>query len=201
LIHMVYVIDERSGINLLFRRYGELEMDEVLMSGFLTAIRHFSSEFKRDEPDTIQEIEMKTYKIVYASERNVLVAAVSDYDDSTPVIRKALSILASRFSEKYGDILKSWRGDTTIFSEFTTEIDKLLMNGRIGEGVKRPKLKAKLMASMVRMGFISEKAFKVGELCDGKRTKETIADELGLPIEEVVEAIRELEKKGLVEWL
>ncbi|MEM3147526.1 MAG: helix-turn-helix domain-containing protein [Candidatus Jordarchaeales archaeon] len=200
MIHMVYVIDEKSGINLLFRKYGELEMDEVLMSGFLTAIKHFSSEFKKDEPDTIQEIEMKTYKIVYASDKGILVAAVSNYDDSTPIIRKALLTLASRFSEEYGKILKSWHGDTSIFSEFTAEIDKILMDGRVGEGVKRPKLKTKLMTSMVRMGFISEKAFRVGELCDGKRTKETIADELGMPIEEVIEAIRELERKKLIEW-
>lgn len=205
MIHVVYVIDERSGMNLLFRTYGELNYDEALMSGFLTAIRQFSSQLrkepKEENRDIIQEIEMRTYKIVYASEERVLTVAIADYEDSTPIIRRALKDLALRFSEKYSGALVNWCGDVSIFSDFIPEVDRILMEGRISETVKKPKIKSKLTRTMVRIGFISEEEFKVGELCDGKRTGESIANELGLPIENVIEAIRGLEKKELIEWI
>lgn len=206
MIHAIYIIDGESGLHLLFRKYGEIELDEALVSGFLTAIKHFSCELKKGkkegEADTIQEIEMKTYKIViHASEENILVAAITDWEDSTQLVRKALVEAALSFSDRYRLILKNWNGDSSVFLDFVPELDKILMEGRVGEALRRPKLKGKLMKSMVRMGFVSEDAFRVSELCDGKHTKEAIADNLKLPLEKVIEAIRELEKKNLLEWV
>jgi len=202
LIHGVYLIDEKSGTNLLFRKYGELDMDETLISGFLTAIRHFSSELKREkEPNRVQEIEMETYKIVYAFEGEVLAVAIVDRGDSTPLVRSALKKLAASFSNDYAAILREWNGDVSIFKDFLPKLDEILMDGKIGEQVKKPKLKRKLMKSMVRIGFISEIAFLVGELCDGKKSRDFIASELGMPLEKVIEALGELEKKDLIEWV
>ncbi|MEM1657523.1 MAG: hypothetical protein QXK94_00595 [Candidatus Jordarchaeales archaeon] len=145
---------------------------------------------------------MKTYKIViHASEENILVAAITDWEDSTQLVRKALTEVASSFSGRYRSILNNWNGDSSLFSDFVPELDRILMEGRIGEALKKPKLKGKLMKSMVRMGFISEDAFRISELCDGRHTKEAIADKLKPPLEKVIEAIGELEKKNLLEWV
>ncbi len=203
MIHGVYIIEASSGVCLISRKYGEVELDEGLISGFLTALQQFSSELTshKGQPAILREVEMKSYAIVYERIENTMVVASVDKRDNERVLRDALGKIIDIFVQRYGYYLKDWRGDIKPFKEFLPEIDKLTLDGRIAElAVPKPLLKKKIPKSIVKMGvFLEEDAFKVANLCDGTKSKEEIAEETGFAVEKVGELLEKLDKMGLIE--
>lgn len=203
LIHGLYIIESSSGMCLISRKYGEVELDEGLISGFLTALQQFSSELSshKGQPAILREVEMKNYTIVYEKIEDTMVVASVDKGDNERVLRDALNKVIELFLQRYGYYLKSWRGDIKPFREFLPEIDKLTLDGKIAElAVPKPLLKKKIPKSVVKMGvFLDEDAFKVANHCDGTKSKEDIAEETGFTIEKVGELLEKLEKMGLIE--
>ncbi|MGQ9721940.1 MAG: hypothetical protein ACUVXA_11530 [Candidatus Jordarchaeum sp.] len=203
MIHGIYIIEACSGVCLISRKYGDVELDEGLISGFLTALQQFSSELasQKGQPAILREVEMKNYAIVYERTEDIMVVASVDKRDNEKVLRNALNKIIEMFLQRYDYYLKSWRGDIKPFREFLPEIDKLTLDGKIAElAVPKPLLKKKIPKSVVKMGvFLDEDAFTVANLCDGTKTKEEISEETGFTIEKVGELLEQLEKMGLIE--
>nr|MDO8089696.1 hypothetical protein [Candidatus Sigynarchaeota archaeon] len=203
MIHGIYIIEASSGMCLVSREYGEIELDEGLISGFLTALQQFSSELAshRGQPAILREVEMRNYTIVYERAEEIMVVASVDRRDDERVLRDALRKIIDSFLQRFGSYLKSWRGNIKPFKEFLPEVDRLTLDGKIAElAVPKPLLKKKIPKTAVKIGvFLDEDTFKVANLCDGTKSKEEIAEETGFTVKKVDELLEKLEKMGLIE--
>ena len=197
MLHVVYLMHP-SGVCLLDQKFGELELDSTLVSGFFSAIREFARMISKGKGEA-RLVEMGEFYITYAAGDYIVVAAVVDKDDNRLQVLQALDKVIDRFSNKFEDTLKSWDGKLVFFS-FTPELNQMLNNGFIGQDeAPQPKLKRGLPKLMVKLGQISELEYKVGKQCDGAKTPKEIAKEVGLSQDDVEVLLYRLNKLDLIE--
>jgi len=132
MIHNVYVIDQNTGICLLYRKYGSIEFNQDLVSGFITALKDFSFEFSKGSGE-LKVIDMQVFYLILVFKRGVLVSAAADKNDDARVTHKALNDVIDRFLERYENDLKNWSGDVRIFKDFSGTIDEIMDHGRVAE--------------------------------------------------------------------
>ncbi len=198
LIQNVYVIRSASGLCLLSRRYGEIQFNEDLISGFLTALRDFSKEVTGGE-GIIRVLDMKSYNVILVFRENLMIAAGVDKHDNKNVAMTALGKVLNQFMEKYN--LEGWDGNISQFKGFESDIDEILESGKISDiPVPYPKLKKKLPKMILRMGEINQFEYDVAHLCDGKRIIEDIAEKMGKTEEEIYHVLEKLKNLGLVDF-
>lgn len=132
MIHNVYIIDQKTGICLLHRKYGSIEFNQDLVSGFLTALKDFSIEFSKGSGE-LKVIDMQVFYLMLVFREGVLVTAAADKNDDAKITHKALNNIIDKFMSKFGNILDNWSGDVRIFRDFSEKVDKILKNGRVAE--------------------------------------------------------------------
>ncbi|NVM04454.1 MAG: hypothetical protein HWN67_19175 [Candidatus Helarchaeota archaeon] len=198
MIQNVYVIRSASGLCLLSRRYGEIQFNEDLISGFLTALRDFSKEVTGGE-GIIRVLDMKSYNVILVFRENLMIAAGVDKHDNKNIAMTALGKVLNQFTEKFN--LDRWDGNISMFKGFESVIDEILESGKISDiPVPYPKLKKKLPKMILRMGEINQFEYDVAHLCDGKRIIEDIAVKMGKTEEEIYHVLEKLKRLGLVEF-
>ncbi|WP_287582536.1 hypothetical protein [Candidatus Borrarchaeum sp.] len=201
MIHSIYLIIASSGLCVLSRRYGEITFDEDLIAGFLTALKDFTTEVTAGR-GVIRIIDMKEYNVILVFREGVMLAAAADKLDDKNIAMNSLEILVQTFNEKYQDELAKWMGNVSVFEDFSEIMDGQLKNGEIAEvPIKVPKLIKKIPKMAVKMGLMDEILSKIGKFCDGKRTIEDIAEEIGMPEDEVIIKVDDLEQMGWVEMV
>lgn len=149
MIHNVYVM-RRSGECLISRKYGSLEADEDLVTGFLSAILNFGEQI---DGERVESIIMGSKKFVYTAIGDLIFIAYADKDDS---VKEDLERLGHTFTEKYGDILKNWKGDKNIFNEFTSTMDEILGEGKGAKDTKMEDLIEKLKKGKISVSEVSQ---------------------------------------------
>ena len=132
LIHSVYVIDQRSGVCVIYRKYGTIEFNEDLIAGFLTALGDFSKEVTRGKGN-LKILDMVVYNIHLVFRDKILVAAASDKKDSKEIAQNKLEIILNNFLDRYHGLFEDWKGDVRIFEEFKEYVDYTLRNGKAAE--------------------------------------------------------------------
>ena len=159
-LHNVYLIHQLTGICLIHRKYGSIEFNQDLVSGFLTALKDFSVEFSKGSGE-LKVIDMQIFYLMLVFKEGVLITAAADKNDDAKVTHKALTDIIDKFVEKYGDIVESWSGDVRLFKGFDEIIDTSLENGKIAEfPLKLPILKiykkdfVKSQAQLAKKGLI-----------------------------------------------
>jgi hypothetical protein len=173
------------------------------MAGFLTAIKEFSHEIsaggKQKEKDTVREIEMETYNVVYEFRSNdgVMSVVAHDKKDDPRIIRGVLTIVVNAFLKQYASEIKNWKGDINQFTEFGEVVDDVLKKGKVAEIY--PKLKKKLTPLTLKLGMINESEYKIASKCDGRKTYAEIAEDLDVELEDIYAAVSKLRELGLVE--
>jgi len=141
ILHNLYLIHQHTGICLIHRKYGSIEFNQDLVSGFLTALKDFSVEFSKGSGE-LKVIDMQVFYLMLVFKEGVLVTAAADKNDDSKITHRALSDIIDKFIAEYGDIIKDWKGDVRLFKEFNEAIDEILQNGRIAEiQIKIPILK------------------------------------------------------------
>ena len=126
---------------MIHRKYGSIEFNQDLVSGFLTALKDFSVEFSKGSGE-LKVIDMQVFYLMLVFKEGVLVTAAADKNDDSKITHRALSDIIDKFIAEYGDIIKDWKGDVRLFKEFNEAIDEILQNGRIAEiQIKIPILK------------------------------------------------------------
>jgi small GTP-binding protein len=111
---------------LLFRNYGNSEVDRDLLAGFLSAFSGFMKEISQSE---IKSTQTEDFKYFYTIIDTIIIVACTDLvDDDSAVNSKILSV-RTKFIEKYGKILDSgsWAGNRSIFNEFEKELDNIIL--------------------------------------------------------------------------
>jgi hypothetical protein len=126
------LISNYTGICLIHRKYGSIEFNQDLVSGFLTALKDFSVEFSKGSGE-LKVIDMQVFYLLLVFKEGILCTAAADKNDDAKITHKCLSDVIDRFLEKYRNIMENWSGDIRIFKEFEPIIDGVLNNGHIAE--------------------------------------------------------------------
>jgi len=132
LLHNVYLIHQHTGICLIHRKYGSIEFNQDLVSGFLTALKDFSVEFSKGSGE-LKVIDMQVFYLLLVFKEGVLITAAADKNDDAKITHKALTDIIDKFVTEFGDRLESWSGDVRIFRDFDQIIDDVLKIGRLAE--------------------------------------------------------------------
>ena len=141
MLHNVYLIHQHTGICLIHRKYGSIEFNQDLVSGFLTALKDFSVEFSKGSGE-LKVIDMQVFYLLLVFKEGVLITAAADKNDDAKITHKALTDIIDKFIREFGEKLADWSGDVRIFREFDQVIDEILKNGKLAEiQLKLPILK------------------------------------------------------------
>ena len=132
MIHNLYLIHQYTGICLIHRKYGTIEFNQDLVSGFLTALKDFSVEFSKGSGE-LKVIDMQVFYLLLVFKEGVLCTAAADKNDDAKITHKALTDIIDRFAAKYGAKLDGWSGDVRIFRGFEPVINEILKFGRVAE--------------------------------------------------------------------
>jgi hypothetical protein len=132
MLHNFYLIHQHTGICLIHRKYGSIEFNQDLVSGFLTALKDFSVEFSKGSGE-LKVIDMQVFYLLLVFKEGVLCTAAADKNDDAKITHKALTDIIDKFVGKFGDQLESWSGDVRIFRDFESIIDDILKIGKVAE--------------------------------------------------------------------
>ncbi|MHA1603108.1 MAG: hypothetical protein ACTSWF_00450 [Candidatus Freyarchaeota archaeon] len=117
MIHNFYLL-KKSGECVIHRKYGSLETDENLVSGFLSAMFSFG---RNISGRNIESVLLDDKKFVYVVNGDVIFAAYTDRND---MVKDKLEELSEEFIKKYGN-LENWDGDRDRFADFLPKLDEV----------------------------------------------------------------------------
>ncbi|MEJ2280225.1 MAG: hypothetical protein P8Y70_21130 [Candidatus Lokiarchaeota archaeon] len=102
MIHNILLL-KRSGEKLYNRSYSEIAWNEILTSGFISALFNFTHElFSAD----IQDLELGPYKLLFETEGSLILVAIFDKFDSIISVRKNLIEIKKRINSDYKNLLR-----------------------------------------------------------------------------------------------
>jgi len=193
----VYLIKANSGLCLFSRKYGKIDFNEDLIAGFLTALKDFATEVTGGE-GIIKVLDMNAYNVCLAFKEGMMISAAADKSDDKNLAMKAMSEVLTSFLEQYN--LENWDGNIKMFENFTKDMDELLQNGKIAEvEIYKPKLKKKLPKMILKMGTINKFDFEIANHCNGEKSADDIAEEMGIQQDDVVLSFEKLKKLKLID--
>jgi sugar-specific transcriptional regulator TrmB len=183
---------------MIFRKYGNLEFNEDLISGFLTALKDFSAEVTGGR-GAMKNLDMGDTNIMLINEKGILAAAALNKRDDENIAYKALKEMLEEFIAAFKDELVDWKGNLKIFKDYEQKIDKKLKNGKIAEKeLYAPMLKKKLPKQLIEMGALTKDEFAFANCINGQDTPETIAEKAGIPLQKVEVMLDKLKGLGLI---
>jgi hypothetical protein len=122
---IIWILDSESGIKLVYKSFMKTNIDEDIVSGFLTAFHNFSMiEFRQG----LESIEMAGLRWIYIleSDYDLLFIAADKTNVKTETLLGNLNVIRNQFVKEYGEIWKkrgnSWTGDINIFKPFEDKI-------------------------------------------------------------------------------
>ena len=195
----LYLIHSNTGNCLIFRKYGDIEFNEDLIAGFLTALKDFSAEVTGGK-GKMKNLDMGDYNIMLLYHNiGLLVAGALGKRDDENIAYKALSKVMDWFVGEYEDTLPTWNGNLKIFKGVEKKIDKMLQDGKCAEkDIFAAKLKKKLPKQLIEMGALTKEEFEFALYLNGNDTAEDIAENEGIPLEKVEMFIEKFKNLGLI---
>jgi len=122
----IWILDATSGIKLLYKSFLKTDIDELLVSGLLSAFNQFTmTEFHQP----IESLEMGGFRWIYLAdpELSLLFIAADMKTVSTERLRSKLMIIKEAFINEFRQVWanrgKSWAGDVNIFVPFIEVIE------------------------------------------------------------------------------
>ncbi|MHA2035800.1 MAG: hypothetical protein ACW98X_05165 [Promethearchaeota archaeon] len=123
---IIWILENDSGVKLLYKSFLKTDADEDIVSGFLTAFNHFSMmEFKQ----SIDSIEMGGLRWIYISEPkyNLLLVAAGSKEMKTDILKNRLKVIKNAFIKEFDKVWEkkghNWDGDIKIFNPFLKLIE------------------------------------------------------------------------------
>lgn len=116
----------KAGKSLLFRNYGDSEVDRDLLAGFLSAFSGFIKEIGQSDIKSTATDDNKYY---YTNLEDLIIVVCADINDSDELINPKINSIRAKFLEKYSKILEdgSWAGNRSVFNDFNKEIDNIIL--------------------------------------------------------------------------
>ncbi len=135
----IWIIDAQSGVTILYRNSLGLDIDEDLVSGFLSAINTFS---EHEFHTRIESIDMSGLKWVYthAPEYNLLFVAADIKEINAEILRSRLIVIKKDFFSQYAktpaEWKAKWRGLTQLFTPYGDKIEIFMSHWKKAEKVQ-----------------------------------------------------------------
>jgi len=116
----------KDGKSLLFRNYGDTEIDRDLLAGFLSAFSGFMKEISQSE---IKSTATDAYKYYYTIIDSIIIVVCTDLEEEDQQINSMITTIKTKFMDQYDEVLKDerWSGNRTIFNEFERELDNIIL--------------------------------------------------------------------------
>ena len=120
--------------------FEEIDIDEIIMSGFLTAVSNFAKEIKGGE---IKALIFKNFNFIYSYsiEFDCIFVIVIDVNDLEEEARLKVELMKKEFINRYKPFLENWTGIVSVFEDFDDFIEenifippKILLIGERGVG-------------------------------------------------------------------
>ncbi|MFW9785574.1 MAG: hypothetical protein ACFFFB_25045, partial [Candidatus Heimdallarchaeota archaeon] len=118
---IIWIVENDSGVKLLYKSFLNTDADEDIVSGFLTAFNQFSMmEFKQ----AIDSIEMGGLRWIYIVEPkyNLLFVAAGTKGMKTEILKTRLDVIKNAFIKEFDPVWQkkghNWDGDINIFLPF-----------------------------------------------------------------------------------
>lgn len=127
MLHAVFLLDAKSGIEYLSKQFyedkSETVIDPTLIAGFLNAIFSFSREARIGR---LSEVQAEDLTFVYRVDQDgqVLIVALVDSETDKNLLEDILSSIASNFRESYPSIGEQWAYDSVLFGDFEKVLDE-----------------------------------------------------------------------------
>ncbi|MHA1682545.1 MAG: GTPase [Promethearchaeota archaeon] len=114
-----------GGLLAYSRQYGEKKVDQDLISGFLTALASFSTEVKGG---AIESLVMEDIRFIYSlGDYDVIFVFCCDKDDLEEEVQNRIKVVKGEYYKMFGDNLKAWNGNMSIFKPFDEVVDDLIL--------------------------------------------------------------------------
>ncbi len=116
----------RDGKSLIFRNYGDTEVDRDLLAGFLSAFSGFMKEISQSD---IKSTATDEFKYFYTIIENIIIVVCADLMDDDSVLNQKINSIRAKFMEAFGSMLQkgSWDGNRSIFEPFEKELDTIIL--------------------------------------------------------------------------
>ena len=120
--------------------FRKIEIDEEILSGFLTAFSDFAREIKGGE---VKALLFREFNFIYSYsvKYNLIFIVVIDKDDLEEEAKIKVELMKIEFINKYKRYLDNWSGDISVFEDFDNFVEenifiplKILMIGELGVG-------------------------------------------------------------------
>jgi predicted amidohydrolase/signal recognition particle receptor subunit beta len=140
LIQKIFIIGPGGILCYSKNFFEQIDIDEGIISGFLTAISDFAKEIKGGE---IKALIFRNFNFIYSYsiEYNCIFVIVIDKDDMEEDAILKVELMKGEFIKKYKPYLEKWTGNTSVFNDFEEFIEKnifippkILLAGEMGVG-------------------------------------------------------------------
>jgi hypothetical protein len=134
----IWILDNESGVLLLYKPYIDMMINEDLVSGLLAALNQFSV-FELGQ--SLESLEMVGLRWVYLEDKeaNLLFIAADNKDVSTDILNARLNVIKQTFISEYIDDKKHWRenwdNNTKKFAPFKEVIEEYYMQWKQAESI------------------------------------------------------------------
>ncbi|NHI93776.1 MAG: hypothetical protein EAX96_14915 [Candidatus Lokiarchaeota archaeon] len=184
-IHNIWIFTKKSGISLCAKKYGSVEVDESLFSGFLSSINTLAeSEF---DQKGVESINMGNYKFMYEGFSGVVFTVAGDPTDSDAELKNFLIDARKEFFEQFSPIpwenhLKELAksGNVEHFEDFKFQLDLLVkaFGERRQRELKDKKILIDIYDNLINIFFLKIMAFS-----------EVLDDDFATPLSKVIKDI------------
>ena len=116
----------KDGKSLVFRNYGDSDVDRDLLAGFLSAFSGFMKEISQSD---IRSTSTEEYKYYYTVIDSLMIVVCSDLEDDEAQVNAKINSIRAKFLEKYGKMIEEgdWDGNRVIFQEFEKVLDNIVL--------------------------------------------------------------------------
>lgn len=116
----------KDGKSLLFRNYGDSEIDRDLLAGFLSAFSGFMKEISRSD---IKSTSTEDFKYHYTVVNSFIIVVCADLEDDDAQVYSKINKIRAQFIENYGKLFENgnWNGNRTIFYDFEKDLDTIVL--------------------------------------------------------------------------
>ena len=116
----------KDGKSLLFRNYGDTDVDRDLLAGFLSAFSGFMKEISQSD---IKSTATEDYKYYYTIINALIIVVCADLEDDDAQINTKINRIRAQFLEDFGSIIEdgSWAGNRAIFKSFEKTLDNIIL--------------------------------------------------------------------------
>jgi len=118
----IWILESLSGI-VLFHRVFDKEMDVHLFGGLMSALNSFAEVLVKEG---LSSFELSRKRFAILKRKYYLFIGNSSIKTKEKKLIEELNEIAYKFLKLYNDILESWHGDISIFTDFESEIQNSL---------------------------------------------------------------------------